>query len=66
MCPPFGEELLIRLTVCSLCIFILCVSHIRFEGGTVVLIALHYVNVSVRIKFPQKTSVFTLIIISSP
>ena len=26
----------------------------------------HYVNVSVRIKFSQKTSVFTLIIISSP
>ena len=27
---------------------------------------LHYVNVSVLIKFSQKTSVFTLIIISSP
>ena len=26
----------------------------------------HYVNVSVLIKFSQKTSVFTLIIISSP
>ena len=27
---------------------------------------LHYVNVSVLIKFSQKTSVFTLIVISSP
>ena len=28
--------------------------------------SLHYVNVSVLIKFSQKTSVFTLIIVSSP
>ena len=32
----------------------------------VVLVLSHYVNVSVLIKFSQKTSVFTLIIISSP
>ena len=29
-------------------------------------LAFHYVNVSVLIKFSEKTSVFTLIIISSP
>ena len=29
-------------------------------------LVLHYVNVSVLIKFSQKTSIFTLIIISSP
>ena len=29
-------------------------------------VAIHYVNVSVLIKFSQKTSVFTLIIISPP
>ena len=28
--------------------------------------SLHYVNISILIKFSQKTSVFTLIIISSP
>ena len=35
--------------------------HRRFNVKLV-----HYVNVSVLIKFSQKTSVFTLIIISSP
>ena len=54
-----------------LCLFVtLVVSHFGFEGRTLVLIAPvpshHYVNVSVLIKFSQKTSVFTLIIISSP
>ena len=33
---------------------------------TLVVLAYHYVNVSVLINFSQKTSVFTLIIISSP
>ena len=33
-----------------------------FHGDFVI----HYVNISVLIKFSQKTSVFTLIIISSP
>ena len=40
--PPFGKELHIRLTVCSLCIPSICtfgVSQCGFEGGTVVLIA---------------------------
>ena len=39
---PFGEELLIRITVCFLCItsiLILVVSNLCFEGRTVVLIA---------------------------
>ena len=37
---PFEKELLIRLTVCSLCIMsvILVVSHFGFVGGTLVLI----------------------------
>ena len=39
--PPFGTELLIRLTECSLCFYLLflVVSHFDFEGGSVVLIA---------------------------
>ena len=37
-----------------------------YEGLSKIIPYLHYVNVSVLIKFSQKTSVFTLIIISSP
>ena len=41
--PPFGRELLIRFTICSLCFFyffvFLVISHLGFEGGTLVLIA---------------------------
>ena len=42
--PHFGRELLIRFTVCSLCILtlvmvILVISYFGFEGGTLVLIA---------------------------
>ena len=38
-----------------------------FQNHTVIFIkASHYVNVSVLIKFSQKTGVFTIIIISSP
>ena len=44
--------------------------HIFKQSGKTFLkqeaVLLHYVNVSVLIKFSQKTSVFTLIIISSP
>ena len=46
-----------KLTTCQLNNEVTC------EPGSA---ALHYVNVSVLIKFSQKTSVFTLIIISSP
>ena len=38
----FWRELLIRFTVCSLCILTYCnlfISHFVFEGGTLVLIA---------------------------
>ena len=40
----------------------------RCAGGECIMLIrpLHYVNVSVPLKFSQKTSVFTLIIISSP
>ena len=39
--PPFGKELLTRLTICSLCILtvILVISRFSFEGGIWVLIA---------------------------
>ena len=36
ICPPFGKELLTRLTICSLCIglfAILVISRFGFEGG---------------------------------
>ena len=39
---PIGRELLIRFTVCSVCVLTYCdfvVSHFGFEGGTLVLIA---------------------------
>ena len=35
---PFVRELLIRFTICSLCILTV-ISHFGFEGGTLVLIA---------------------------
>ena len=39
----------------------------KASGETIVsIVSYHYVNVSVLIKFSQKTSVFTSIIISSP
>ena len=41
MWPPFGKELLIRLTVCSLCIMSICkfgCSHFGIADGTVILI----------------------------
>ena len=40
--PPFGRELLIRFTVCSLCILAYCSFSyfpLWFEGGTLVLLA---------------------------
>ena len=40
--PPFGKELFIRLTICSLCILTICnlvISRFGFEGGIRVLIA---------------------------
>ena len=39
--PPFGRELLIRFTVCSLCILTycnLCFFRFGFEGETLVLV----------------------------
>ena len=39
----FGREVLIRFTICSLCISTYCnfnYSHFGFDGGTLVLIAL--------------------------
>ena len=45
------------------CHFYSCESRCILHGRVFVM---HYVNVSVRIKFSQRTSVFTLIIISSP
>ena len=59
-----------KLELCLLFVA-LVVFYFGFEGGTLVLIVSaaftchHYVNVSVLIKFSQKTSAFTLIIISS-
>ena len=42
--PPFGNELLTRLTICSLCILTSCICNLNyfrfgFEGGIWVLIA---------------------------
>ena len=40
--PPFGKELLNRLTICFLCILTICnlvISHFGFEVGIWVLIA---------------------------
>ena len=38
----------------------------HISKSVILLINVHYMNISVFIKFSQKTSVFTLIIISSP
>ena len=37
--PPFGKELLIRLSICSLCILTICYFSFGFEGWIWVLIA---------------------------
>ena len=37
--PPFGKELLTRLTICSLCILTICNFSFGFEGWIWVLIA---------------------------
>ena len=42
MWPPFGKELITRLTICSLCILTICnsvISLFSFEGGIWVLIS---------------------------
>ena len=54
------------MPVPGLCLVSLAFRNIITEKDSFVQLNVHYVNVSVFIKFSQKTSVFTLIIISSP
>ena len=58
--PPFGKELLTRLTICSLCILTIynsIISRFGFEGGIWILIA-HVPGLCILITFTEENLLF--------